>query len=135
MQKAFVLTVLLALGSVLVGLPACGGEEAAVEPTPVTIPEGDPAIQETVTEVPHRTRIRDTETFATANVILTAPADAQPCTANVQVFGSQDQPLTVDPGKRARMDLSTGQSGRADIRLNDQECVGVIVEVWVVLRE
>ena len=108
MQKAFVLAVLLALGSVLVGLPACGGEEAAVEPTPVTIPEGDPTIQETVTEVPHRTRIENAETFTTANIVFTAPADAQPCTASAQVFGSQDQPVTVEPGKRARIDLAMG---------------------------
>ena len=135
MQKAFVFAVLVALGGVLVGLPACGGEEEVVEPTPVVIPEGDPTIQETVTEVPHRTRIEDTETFATANVILTAPADAQPCTASAQVFGSQDQDITVEPGKRARIDLAMGGSGRGTITLRAQECVGVTVQVWVALRE
>ena len=135
MQKAFVLAMLLALGSVLVGLPACGGEEAAVEPTPVVIPEGDPTIQETVTEVPHRTRIDDTETFATANVVLTAPADGQPCTASAQVFGSQDQDVTVEPGKRAGIDLAMGGSGRGTISFRSEECVGVTVQVWVALRE
>ena len=135
MRKAFVLAVLLALGSVLVGLPACGGEEEVIEPTPVTIPEGDPTIRETVAEIPHRTRIQNTETFATANVVFTAPADAQPCTASAQVFGSQDKPVTVEPGKRARIDLDMGGSGRGTISFRNQECVGVKVEIWVALRE
>ena len=134
MQKAFVLGVLVALGSVLVALPACG-EEEIIEPTPVVIPEGDPTIQETVTEVPHRVRIANTETFATANVILTAPADAQPCTASAQVFGSQDHDVTVEPGKRAGLDLDMGGSGRGTIVFRAQECVGVTVQVWVALRE
>ena len=135
MRKVFVLAVLLALGSVLVGLPACGGEEEVVEPTPVTIPEGDPTIRETVAEIPHRTRIQNTETFATASVVLTAPAGGQPCTASAQVFGSQDKPVTVEPGKRARIDLDMGGSGRGTISLRSQECVGVTVEIWVALRE
>lgn len=134
MQKAFMLGVLVALGSVLVALPACGEEEVIV-PTPVVIPQGDPTIEETVTEVPHRVRISNTETFATANIILTAPAGGQPCTANAEVFGSQTQDFTVDPGKRAGLDLDMGGSGRGTIVLRSQECVGVTVQVWVALRE
>ena len=135
MRKALVFAMLLALGSVLVGLPACGGEEEVIEPTPVVIPEGDPTVSETVTGIPHRTRIENTETFAVANVILTAPAGSQPCTANAQVFGSQDKPITVEPGKRAGIDLDMGGSGRGTIVFRDQACMGVTVQVWVALRE
>ena len=135
MRKALVLAMLLALGSVLVGLPACGGEEEVIVPTPVVIPDGDPTIQETVEEVPHRVRIQNTETFATANVVLTAPADAGSCTVTAQVFGSQDRSVTVEPGKRSGIDLDMGGSGRGDLRLNDAACVGVTVQVWVPLRE
>ena len=135
MRKTFVLAALLALGSVLAVLPACGGEEEVVEPTPVVIPEGDPTVSETVTEIPQRTRIENTETFATGNVILTAPAGGQPCTATAQVFGSQDRTITVEPGKRARIDLDMGGSGRGTIVFRDQACLGVTVQVWVALRE
>lgn len=135
MRKTFVLAMLLALGGVLVGLPACGGEEEVVVPTPVVIPEGDPTITETVAEVPHRTRISNTETFAVANVILTAPAGGQSCTASAQVFGSQDRSVTVEPGKRGGIDLDMGGSGRGTILFSDQACVGVTVDIWVALRE
>ena len=135
MRKVFVLATLLALGSVLVGLPACGGEEEVVVPTPVVIPEGDPTISETVAELPHRTRIQNTETFATANVILTAPAGGQSCTATAEVFGSQDRSITVEPGKRSGLDLDMGGSGRGTIIFRDQACAGVTVQIWVALRE
>lgn len=135
MRKVIVMAMLLALGSILIGLPACGGEEEVIVPTPVVIPEGDPTITETVSTIPHRTRISNTETFAVANVILTAPAGGQSCTASAQVFGSQDKPITVDPGKRAGIDLDMGGSGRGTITFSDQACVGVTVQVWVALRE
>ena len=134
MRKTFVLAMLVALGGVLVALPACG-EEEVIEPTPVVVPEGDPTISETVAEVPHRTRISNTETFATANIILTAPAGGQPCTASAEVFGSQPRDVTVEPGKRAGLDLDMGGSGRGTIVFRAQECVGVTVQVWVALRE
>ena len=134
MRKPFALVVLLALGVVLVGLPACGEEEVIV-PTPVVVPEGDPTIRETVAEAPHRTRISNTQTFATANIILTAPAGGQTCTASAEVFGSQPRDFTVDPGKRSGLDLDMGGSGRGTILFRGQECVGVTVEVWVPLRE
>ena len=134
MRKVFVLATLLALGSVLVGLPACGGEEEVVVPTPVVIPEGDPTISETVAEVPHRTRIQNTETFAKADVILTAPAGGQSCTATAEVFGSQNRSITVEPGKRAGIELDMGGSGRGTIIFRDQACVGVTVQIWVAVR-